>query len=81
MVITQQAVKKNEIYTIDLNKKSCSIIITFYCSSRALLSHLEFHFQDFFTLSAFCATLALLDTTRQEKQTFSSSGERPVTVE
>ena len=32
-------------------------------------------------LSAFCATLASLDTTIQEKKTFSSSGERPVTVE
>ena len=33
------------------------------------------------SLLAFCATLASLDTTRQEKQTFSSSGERPVNVE
>ena len=55
--------------------------ITFYCPFRALLRHLLFFSKHFLTKLAFCATFAFLDTTTQKKQTFSSGGEKPVTVE
>ena len=52
-----------------------------YLSSIALLSRLKIHSKDFLNLMAFCAMHASLDTTRQEKLPFYSSGEKPVTVE
>ena len=57
-------------------------MINFNCSHRELLRHLQVVFNNFLiTLLDLCASCGSLDTTRQEKKTFPSSGESLVTVE